>query len=253
MRPSAAVLLAVVMLIAPRLGAQLRELKIEVSNVVFDERDRVLTLDITNIYTEPITAYKVSAMPDCPGDVTGATVSVGEFFSVNPEKDDPWRSPRRADQGMIQPGAVRKVELKIGEKRTPTSPCQGANLSDIAAVFSDGTGTGNREVVLEIVNYRRGESKQYSRWLAPYQEALSSETPAVALDRIIERLDAEYAQFSFRANDHFEEGERHANRSIRDMVEQLASMYREKGKVAGQFASHFLQRHRERVEALARY
>ena len=252
MRPFVAVLLAAIALTAPRLEAQLRQLKIEVSNVVFDERDRVLTLDITNIYTEPITALHVSAIHDCP-EKTMAPVSVRSFFSVNPEKDDPWHSPPREDWGMIQPGATGKVELSIGERKTPAGPCQGANLSDTAAVFSDGTGTGHRGIVLEILNYRRGESKQYARWLSAYEQAVASDQPDNALDRIIERLDAEYAQFSFRANDHFEEGERHANRSIRDMLEQLAAMYREKGEVEGQFASHFLQHHRERVEALARY
>ena len=123
----------------------------------------------------------------------------------------------------------------------------------MTAVFADGGSVGDPAVAQEILNYRRGESKQYGRWLKPFEDGVASEAPGVALAGLLETLDAEYAQFEIRDGDDLGQGERRANRSIRQTLDQLTRMYNEKQDLVADLAQRLVKLHQVRAESLARY
>ena len=250
------VLFVAATLAASGLGAQSAAPKIDVRNVALENNGRTLALEITNLSGEPITAYRVTAIPDCPEGTSRntSTNSVQRLFStIDPEKVGEWYSGSPPDTGAIGPRSTRKVTIDLGKPATAEGPCKGTKLGAVTAVFADGGSVGESDVAQEILNYRRGESKQYERWLTPFEDALASETPAADLSGLIEKLDAEYAEFENSDGDDSGEGERHANRSIRRTLEQLARMFNEKQDLVSDLAQRLLKLHRVRAEALARY
>ncbi|MDA1314228.1 MAG: hypothetical protein O2968_12885 [Acidobacteria bacterium] len=255
-RESLVVLCVAVSLTAIGLGAQLSARKIDVQNVAFENNGRTLALEITNLSSEPITAYRVTAIPDCPEGTNKnkSTNSVQRLFStIDAAKVGEWYSGSPPDTGAILPRSTRKVTIDVGKPSATAGPCKGTKLGAVTAVFADGGSVGEPEVAEEILDYRRGEGKEYGRWLRPFEDALASETPAAVLAGLLEKLDAEHAEFEIRDGDDLGEGERHANRSIRRTLDQLARMFNEKQDLVGDLAQRLLKLHQVRAEALARY
>ncbi len=255
-RESFVALFVAATLAAIGLGAQASAPNIDVRNVALENNGRTLALEITNLSSEPITAYRVTAIPDCPEGTrrNTSTNSVQRLFStIDPAQVGEWYSGSPPDTGAIEPRSTRKVTIDLGKPATTEGPCKGAKLGAVTAVFADGGSVGESDVAQEILSYRRGEGKQYERWLTPFEDALASETPAVVLAGLIEKMDAEYAEFENSDGDDPREGERHANRSIRRTLEQLARMYNEKQDLVSDLAQRLLKLHRVRAESLARY
>ena len=233
--------------------AQADDPRIRVSDVAFDESRRVLELKLGNEGPELITAYHVLVTQDCPEGKFSGTDAVMRLLPVlDPEQVGEWYRSSSGN-GPILPGSSREISVRLDPRETSAGPCSGANVRAVTVVFADGTGAGSAEVIEQILEHRRGESEQYSRWLGPFREALSAEASVVALTALKDQIEGnDPADAADDSDDHLS-GAGSAHRDIVRRVEHLARLYSQDGASAAEIGEKMLRLHELRDAALRRY
>jgi hypothetical protein len=227
--------------------------RISVSDVAFDESRRVLELKLGNEGPELITAYHVLVTQDCPEGKFNGTDAVMKLLPVlDPEQVGEWYRSSSGN-GPILPRSSREISVRLDRRETSKGPCSGASVRAVSAVFADGTGAGSAEVIEQILEHRRGESEQYSRWLGPFREALSAETPAVALAALQDQMKGSDPADAATDSDDYRSGAGSAHRDIARRVAHLARLYSQSGPSAAEIGEKMLRLHELRAAALRRY
>ena len=232
---------------------QVSDPRVEVSDVVFDESRRTLSLNLENRGSAAITAYHLLVTQDCPdGHVKGTDELIKMLPVLDPRKVGSWyRSD--PDHGPIQPQSSRPIKFRVEKRTTSGGPCHGANLRALTVVFADGTGSGKQDVIRQILDHRRGESEQYSRWLAPFREALVADDAQTRLTVLQTQLERERDRLGVNGSDDRIDGAKSANRDILARVKQLRRLYEEESSLAQDVGEKMVRLHELRSEALAKY
>jgi len=239
-------LLAIVVL------GQTADSPVALTDVSFDESVRTLKVEITNRGTAAITAYHLLVTQNCPeGKFNGTDAVVRLLPVLHPDEIGDWYQSA-TDNAPIRPQESRAISFRVDPRETSKGPCTGANVRTVTAVFADGTSAGSQEVIQQILDHRRGESSEYTKWLEPLRNALKANEPHTALASLegeIERAEPPAAGVS----DEQSSGAGSAHRDILSRVKQLARFYEQKGSAASEIGEKMLRLHELRAAALARY
>ena len=226
--------------------------RIAVTDVALDESSRTLRLNLTNQGSAAITAYHLLVTQDCPEGKINGTDAVMRFLPVlQPEEIGDWY---QSSSGNTPIGLQdsREVSFRVDRRETSQGPCSGANVRAVTVVFADGTGEGSPDVIQQILDHRRGESAQYTKWFEPLRSALAADEPHAVLAKL--RDDIESAEPNLPdASDDKASGAGSAHRDIFSRVKQLARFYEQKGADASEIGDKMLRLHELRAAALARY
>ena len=232
---------------------QVTDPRVEVSDVFFDESRRTLSLNLENRGSAAITAYHLLVTQDCPeGQMKGTDELIKMLPVLDPRKVGSWYRSG-SDQGPIQPQSSRLIKFRVEKRTTSGATCQGANLRILTAVFADGTGSGKQEVIRQILDHRRGESDQYSRWLEPFRDALVADDAQAKLEELQIQLEQERDRLDVNGSDDRIGGARSANRDILARVKQIRRFYEEESSLAQDVGEKMVRLHELRSAALAKY
>ena len=232
---------------------QVTDPRVELSAVKFDEAQYTLELDLTNRGAVAITAYHLLVTQRCPaGKVNGTDELIKLLPVLHPEDVGSWYRGS-SDQGLIRPESSRHIVFRVEPRTTSRGECQGADLRTLTVVFADGTGVGSDEVISQIVDHRRGESEQYSRWLAPLRDALAADDPKAALADLNAQLEEERGRVHVGGSGDRADGARNAIRDILSRVRQIVRLFEEERSFAQQVSDKMLRLHEVREGALAKY
>lgn len=231
---------------------QAADSRIAVTDVVLDESSRALKLNLVNQGSSSVTAYHVLVTQDCPEGKINGTDAVMRFLPVlHPEEIGDWYQSS-SDNVPLRPQETRAISFRLDARKTSKGPCSGANVRAVTVVFADGTGDGSPEIIQQILDHRRGESAQYTKWLEPLRSALAGDEPHTALAALQNEIESAEPN-SAGASDDKASGAGSAHRDIFSRVRQLARFYEQKGADASEIGDKMLHLHKLRAEALAKY
>jgi hypothetical protein len=231
---------------------QAADSRIAVTDVAFDEAGHTLKLNLANQGSAAITGYHLLVTQDCPEGKINGTDAVMRFLTVlQPEEIGDWYQSASGNT-PIRPQDSRKISFRLDRRETSQGPCSGANMRAVTVVFADGTSEGSPEVVQQILDHRRGESSQYTKWLEPLRTALAADEPHTALAKLRDEIESAEPNLPDASDDRVS-GAGSAHRDIFSRARQLARLYEQRGSDASEIGDKILRLHELRAEALARY
>jgi hypothetical protein len=147
----------------------------------FDQNRHVANVELTNITTNPITAYNLT-LHTIYSDGTSSDREMLEDFVSSLPLEGRVPSTRNQQIGAIKPGATRFLEIAPTVRGNSPEATQGLEIQPDAVVFSDSTTTGPNGAALDrIFAYRTERRDSLRAWLEALGDSAGGQADRVEI------------------------------------------------------------------------